>query len=288
MIVVTGAKGFIGSWMVERLNSEGFYNLLVVDDFNEKTEHNYLATLRYSELLDLHQLESWLVNNQEEVEFIIHLGAITDTTETDINLLKKYNTDYSKMIWQICSNYQLPLIYASSAATYGAGEYGFSDDHSIIHKLKPLNAYAWSKHLFDLWVLRQTNHPFFWSGLKFFNVYGPEREAHKGKMASMVYQIEKQIKEKGVVKLFKSNHPDYAHGEQRRDFIHVSQVVGKISNLMLSRTNNGIFNVGTGKTRSFNEVFNQASIKLNPTAKIEYIDLPDNLRDSYQYFSQAQ
>ncbi|MEQ8240650.1 MAG: ADP-glyceromanno-heptose 6-epimerase, partial [Cyclobacteriaceae bacterium] len=285
MIVVTGANGFIGSWMVEKLNSQGFYNLVVVDDFHRKPNHNYLTALRYSESIDLHNLESWLIGNQEEVEFIIHLGAITDTTETDLSLLKEYNTDYSKMIWNICSKSQIPLIYASSAATYGAGEHGFSDDHSIIPKLNPLNAYAWSKHNFDLWALEQSSQPYYWAGLKFFNVYGPEREEHKGNMASMFYQIEKQIKEVGTVKLFKSNHPDYAHGEQRRDFIHVSEVVEKISNLMLGRINNGIFNLGTGKSRSFNEMVKEVSIQLNLKTTIEYIDLPKELSHNYQYFT---
>ena len=205
----------------------------------------------------------------------------------DLELLRKLNTEYSKSIWKLCVDEQIPLIYASSAATYGSGELGFSDDESLIPQLKPLNPYAVSKQEFDLWALAEEKKPFFWAGLKFFNVYGPY-EQHKGKMASMIHQCYLQIQETGKVKLFKSYRDSIAHGEQKRDFVHVSDVVNILIKLMHHRKQSGIYNLGTGKAKSFNEMVNQVFISLNLEAEIEYIDMPEEIRDKYQYFTQAE
>ncbi|MFY0607470.1 MAG: ADP-glyceromanno-heptose 6-epimerase [Cyclobacteriaceae bacterium] len=288
MIVVTGANGFIGSWMIEKLNAENFNDILAVDEFRNKKPHNYLLDLHFSKMLHLENLEEWLNQANDQVEFVVHLGAITDTTLEDEALFAKFNTNYTKMLWKICAMKQIPFIYASSAATYGNGAYGFKVDYDNIKNLRPLNHYAKSKHSFDIWALDQIEKPYYWAGLKFFNVYGPKREGHKGKMASMAYQIEEQIKETGKVKLFKSYKSGIKHGEQKRDFIHVSEVVNEIYNLMQDRSNSGIRNIGSGKAKSFNELTTEVAKSLNQTLNIEYIDMPQSLRENYQYFTLAE
>lgn len=287
MIVVTGAAGFIGSNLAGELNSHEISDIIAVDRFDRKEKNQNLADKKLAAKVDRDDLFNWLDSNHEKVRFIFHLGARTDTTETDEKLLRTLNTDYSKKVWQKCSSYQIPLIYASSAATYGGGCFGFSDDESLISKLKPLNAYGWSKHLFDLWVLEQTEKPPFWAGLKFFNVYGPN-ETHKRRMASVVCQAFRQIQETGKMKLFKSHRPDFRDGEQKRDFIFVGDVVKVMTRMMDHPGQNGIFNLGTGHARTFIDLTSAVFRALNLPNNIEYIDMPEDIRENYQYFTEAE
>lgn len=287
MIVVTGAAGFIGSHMIRKLNEENYKNIIAVDRFGNDLKERNLAKLICTRV-DRDAFFEWLDTENEEVEFIFHLGARTDTTETDEKLLNDLNTHYTREIWKRCCDYQIPLIYASSAATYGAGEHGFDDNENLLHKLQPLNAYARSKHEFDLWALKQQQKPFFWAGLKFFNVYGPENEQHKGKMASMVYQTYEQIRNTGKVRLFKSYHPDYRDGEQKRDFISVKEVTEIMYTLMHHRKNSGIYNVGTGKAQTFVNMAKHAFDELGIKENIEFINMPEAIRDKYQYFTEAK
>lgn len=287
MIVVTGAAGFIGSHLISKLNSKNFNNIIAVDKFLDEEKNRNLDGLKLT-TIDRDAFFAWLDANFEEVEFIIHLGARTDTTETDEKLLQNLNTNYSKKIWERCCNHQIPLIYASSAATYGDGRNGFDDDEKKLGLLKPLNAYARSKHEFDLWAVKQEQKPFFWAGLKFFNVYGPENEHHKGKMASMVYQAYEQISKNGQLKLFKSYHPAYKDGEQKRDFISVKDVVDIIYWLIHHRKNSGIYNIGTGKAQSFLDMGREVFKALGTEENIEFIDMPESIQDKYQYFTEAK
>lgn len=287
MIVVTGAAGFIGSNLIKKLNENNFKNIVAVDKFNNEVKNLNLKNVSLHSSVDRDVFHEWAKKNAEAIEFIFHLGARTDTTETDETLLYELNTKYSMNIWRLCVAEQIPLIYASSAATYGDGSFGFSNDQTLISKLKPLNAYAKSKHEFDLWALSQEKAPFYWKGLKFFNVYGSNEE-HKGKMASMVYQMKQQISETGKVRLFKSYHSEYANGEQKRDFIHVDKVVSKLFDYMLNRNESGIFNVGTGTARSFNEMAYNIFDELKMPPSIEYIEMPEAIKDKYQYFTEAK
>ena len=214
------------------------------------------------------------------------MGARTNTLEMDEGLLRKLNTEYTKDVWNKCIEYQIPLIYASSAATYGDGSNGFSDDESMLHMLKPLNPYARSKHEFDLWALSQKTKPFFWAGLKFFNVYGPN-ESHKGPMASMVYQIERQIELHSRVRLFKSTDPGIQDGDQKRDFTPVSMICNAMIWLMHHRKNSGIYNIGTGESKSFNQIAVEAFRKLKKPINVDYFEIPEKLKVSYQNFTQA-
>ena len=224
MIVVTGAAGFIGSCLVSKLNQEGFNDIVVVDHFNDEEKNKNLVDKKILEQVDRNDFIKWLDQKKDSVEFIFHLGARTDTAEFDYGLLDQLNTSYSKTVWQKCIDYQIPLVYASSAATYGLGELGYNDDHSIIPNLKPLNPYGESKNKFDKWVLQQTETPFFWAGLKFFNVYGPN-EYHKSRMASVIIHAFNQISKTDAMKLFRSHNCDFKDGEQQRDFVYVKDVV---------------------------------------------------------------
>lgn len=269
MIVVTGGNGFIGKNLIASLRDKGFKNVISLD-INEKS---------------LSQIFSWLQENAKSIEAIYHLGAITDTTLTDEALYNEYNFNCSVFIWNLCVENSIPLVYASSAATYGDGRNGFDDEESI-NRLSPLNPYGWSKHRFDLWVLEQTKAPPYWAGLKFFNVYG-YGEAHKGSMASVIFHFYNQVIKTGCVKQFKSHRDDIAHGEQKRDFVYVQDVVDVCIYLMKNKPITGIFNVGTGLARSYNEVANIIFSKLGISKWIEYIDTPISIRDQYQYFTQA-
>lgn len=294
-IVVTGAAGFIGCNLVRRLNADGHTNLIIVDEFGTAAKNKNLEDLHYETKIERDQFIEWLTENSDEVSFIFHLGARTDTAEFNFRVLDSLNLSYSKSLWEICTIKQIPLLYASSAATYGVGEKGFSDEHALIHDLKPLNPYGLSKQLFDLFVLEQKETPPFWCGLKFFNVYGPY-EYHKGRMASVVLHAYKQIKETGMVKLFKSHHPNFKDGEQLRDFIHVDDIVNicmfffelTIDNKPLATDINGIFNAGTGKARAFIDLVNAIFEALNLPPNIEFIPIPTDIRDKYQYYTQAE
>jgi ADP-L-glycero-D-manno-heptose 6-epimerase len=286
MIVVTGAAGFIGSCLIAKLNAEGFNAIVAVDDFNNDQKNLNLANKNIVLRVDRNEFQEWLAQHEKEVEFVFHLGARTDTAEFDRALLWKLNTDYSKALWNLCSQFQIPLVYASSAATYGLGELGYSDDENIIEKLKPLNPYGESKNEFDKWVLKQDQKPFYWAGLKFFNVYGPN-EYHKSRMASVILHAYKQIKDTGKMKLFKSHNPDFKDGEQMRDFVYVKDVTEVCMHLMLSRKKSGIFNLGSGKARTFKDLVLAVFKALEKPPVIEFIDTPEDIRDKYQYFTEA-
>jgi ADP-L-glycero-D-manno-heptose 6-epimerase len=286
MIIVTGATGFIGSCLISRLNQENFNAIIAVDDFSRKDKLLNLEGKKILERVDREAFFDWLDNNYHEIEFLFHIGARTDTTEFDRSIFEHLNVAYSKKIWQKCIEYQIPLVYASSAATYGLGELGYDDNESLIPLLKPLNPYGDSKNEFDMWVLEQERHPFFWAGLKFFNVYGPN-EYHKDRMASVIYHAFCQIRQKGSMKLFRSHHPNFADGEQMRDFIYVKDVVEVCVFLMHHRRNSGIYNLGSGKARTFLDLANNTFLAMDVTPQIEFVDTPADIRDKYQYYTQA-
>lgn len=286
MIVVTGAAGFIGSCLISRLNADNFNYIIAVDDFSNSEKNKNLEGKKIREKVDREQFFSWLDKHYEFVEFIFHIGARTDTTECDRGIFEKLNVSYSKKIWEACVKYQIPLVYASSAATYGLGEYGYKDDESIIPRLKPLNPYGDSKNEFDIWALNQKEKPFFWAGLKFFNVYGPN-EYHKGRMASVIFHAFNQIKNNGKMKLFRSHRPDFKDGEQMRDFVYVKDVVEVIMFLMHHRKNPGIYNLGSGKARTFLDLARNTFRSMGKQENIEFVDTPADIRDKYQYFTEA-
>ncbi len=286
MIVVTGAAGFIGSYLIKRLNQDNFNAIIAVDKFDNEAKNKNLVGLKIRERIDRDQFFSWLDKNYETIEFIFHIGARTDTAEFDTSLLNKLNTQYTKDIWTRCCRYQIPLVYASSAATYGLGEMGYDDDESKMHLLKPLNPYGQSKQDFDVWALDQKDKPFFWAGLKFFNVYGPN-EYHKGRMASVIWHAYNQILKTGKMKLFKSHNPLYKDGEQMRDFVYVKDVAEVCMFFMHHRKNSGIYNLGSGKARTFADLTKAVFNALGMKESIEFIDTPADIRDKYQYFTEA-
>jgi ADP-L-glycero-D-manno-heptose 6-epimerase len=288
MIIVTGAAGFIASNLIKKLNSEGFNHIIAVDKFDDPAKNKNLEDLKIQEKIERDHFFEWLdKQNEKEVEFIFHLGARTDTAEFDAELLSKLNTEYTKKMWEKCIDMQIPLVYASSAATYGLGEFGYEDDESKIPELKPLNPYGISKNEFDKWALKQEKKPFFWAGLKFFNVYGP-REYHKGRMASVILHAYKQISETGKMKLFRSHNPDFKDGEQMRDFVFVDDVVKVMIWLMHHRKNSGIYNLGSGKARTFLDLVKAVFKSMNKKEDISFIDTPEDIRDKYQYFTEAK
>jgi ADP-L-glycero-D-manno-heptose 6-epimerase len=287
MIVVTGAAGFIGSYLVGKLNKAGYKDLILVDKIDNPLKELNLVHKKYRNFIDRDNFFKWLINHSRDVEFIFHLGARTDTVGQEPQLYQQLNLIYSQRLWNICSEIQVPLLYASSAATYGNGEEGFSDSHHNISNLRPLNLYGWSKHDFDVWALKQFRTPPFWAGLKFFNVYGPN-EYHKGRMASVVLHAYQTIKETGKMELFRSHHSDYKDGEQSRDFIFVEDIADVMMFFMENQKNKGIFNVGTGKARSFLELTTSVFNSMNMTPDISFIDCPIDLRGRYQYFTEAE
>lgn len=300
-IVVTGAAGFIGSCLVEFLNEKGFNNIIAVDDFTREDRAPNLEGKRYKEKIGREDFIEWVSVYKGPIDFIFHLGARTDTLELDYSIHHYYNVHYSKRVWEYCTTNQVPLVYASSAATYGTGELGYDDSHEIIGKLCPLNAYGVSKNEFDKWVLQQTGHPPFWIGLKFFNVYGPN-EYHKGRMASMIWHSFNQIRNDGVVKLFRSHRPNFNDGEQLRDFVYVKDILkvcywlmndyyypfrDQLATIPGERVINGIYNLGTGKARTFDDLVRFVFDKIGKPTKIKYIDIPEHVRENYQYFTEA-
>lgn len=287
MIIVTGAAGFIGSCLITRLNQDKFRHIVAVDDFTDEAKNKNLEGKIIKEKVQRDDFFDWLDQNYEEVEFCFHLGARTDTTEKSWETLEKLNLNFSKTTWQKCHQYQIPLVYASSAATYGLGENGYDDNESLISALKPLNLYGESKNDFDIWALQQSNKPFFWAGLKFFNVYGPN-EYHKERMASVILHTLKQVQATGKMKLFRSHKEGIADGEQKRDFVYVKDVLEVLIFLMHHRRNSGIYNLGSGKARTFNDLAEQVFIQLGKAPDIEYVDTPEDIRDKYQYFTEAK
>jgi len=286
MIVVTGAAGFIGSCVVSRLNADNFNDIVLVDDFSNAQKNKNFEGKRFTAKVDRMQFFDWLDANHRFVEFIFHLGARSATTGFPKEVYDTLNLNYTKTLWTKCVEYGLPLVYASSAATYGMGEFGFDDNHDVIYKLKPMNLYGESKNDFDKWALQQERKPFFWAGLKFFNVYGPN-EYHKGRMASVILHAFHQIQETGKMKLFKSHNPQYADGGQTRDFVYVKDLSEVMMFLMHHRRDSGLYNVGTGKGRTFADLTINTFRGMGLEPNIEYIDMPMDIRDKYQYFTEA-
>lgn len=286
IIAITGAAGFIGSYLVGFLNSLGYEKLVLVDDFSIPSKQANLQHKKYLQLVDRNSFVEWCNNNKGTIQYMFHLGARTDTTEMDYNVHVVLNLEYSKDIWNICCAQNIPLLYASSAATYGNGEHGYTDSHDIVEQLQPLNPYGISKNEFDIWALKETRQPPFWAGVKFFNVYGPN-EYHKARMASVIMHAYKQIKEKGSVTLFRSHNAKYKDGEQIRDFIYVDDVVRMCTWLMEQQPANGLYNIGTGKARTFKDLVTAIFNTLQLPVHIEYIDTPVDIRDKYQYYTQA-
>ena len=286
MIIVTGAAGFIASALVAKLNELRYFDLVLVDDFSREDRKVNYQSKQFRQLLDRNLLLDFIEKNENQIDFIFHLGARTDTTEFNKAIFDELNEQYSQDMWNACVKYALPLIYASSAATYGGGELGYDDNHEVIPSLKPLNPYGDSKNNFDIWALQQEKKPFFWAGLKFFNVYGPN-EFHKGRMASVVFHSYNQIQSVGKVKLFRSHRADFKDGGQLRDFIYVKDVADVIVFLMESRKHSGIYNLGTGKARPFIDLATATFKALNLEPNIEFIDTPIDIRDKYQYYTQA-
>lgn len=286
MIVVTGASGFIGSCLVGALLEAGYHDIVAVDEFDRSDKHPNLEGKKLTAKIHRDDFKTWLDDNHRLVQFIFHIGARTDTTEFDKTVFDRLNLDYSKMVWNQCVAYGLPLVYASSAATYGAGEHGYNDRHDQIEFLKPLNPYGDSKNEFDKWALAQERQPYSWAGLKFFNVYGPN-EYHKARMASVIFHAFHQIKSVGSVKLFRSHRPDFEDGMQLRDFVYVKDLVSVCLFLMHHRKHQGIFNLGTGQARSFLDLAKATFKAMDLEPSIEFVDMPSDIRDKYQYFTEA-
>ena len=286
MIVVTGAIGFIGSAFVSYLNQLGYSDIIVVDDFYQWKKEKNLKGKRVHDWVHRDLFISYFEKQASQIDMVFHLGARTDTVSDDTAVFNLLNLRYSKEIWRICTAQSIPLVYASSAATYGDGSFGFSDSHAVVPDLKPLNAYALSKQQFDLWVLEQEDTPPHWYGLKFFNVYGPN-EYHKGRMASVIFHAFHQIRDTGKLKLFKSHHPDWQDGGQERDFIYVKDVLQMVWDINDHKPQSGLYNVGTGKARTFKDLGEATFHALGIDPVIEYIDMPEDLREKYQYFTEA-
>lgn len=286
MYIITGSAGFIGSCVAAELAREGYGPLVLVDDFSREDKRANWQGIA-AERVDRSVFIDWLAGKEDQVRAVVHLGARTDTAETDRALFQMLNLGYSQAVWRWCARNAVPLVYASSAATYGEGELGFEDDHALIPRLRPLNAYGDSKNDFDKWVLEQTEQPPFWAGLKFFNVYGPN-EYHKGRMASVIFHAFHQIQSHGNLKLFRSHRPDYRDGEQLRDFIYVKDVVAVIRYLLDARPPSAIYNLGTGQARTFLDLGRAVFQALGREPEIAFVDTPVDIRDKYQYFTEAR
>jgi ADP-L-glycero-D-manno-heptose 6-epimerase len=320
MIAVTGAAGFIGSCLVGRLNAAGYNDILVVDDFSRADKKRNLEGKTIHSQVHRSNFLRWLERHHADVDAVFHLGARTDTTEMNPAVFDLLNLEYSKGLFMLCAGFDIPFYYASSAATYGLGELGYSDDHSLIPRLRPLNPYGQSKQDFDVWLLETGLSPApsegggdaraydlnkkpgatgaaasppppegaggRLAGFKFFNVYGPN-EYHKGRMASVVYHTARQIRETGAMKLFRSHRPDFRDGEQSRDFIYVKDVVDVLLHFLENKPPNAIYNLGTGRSRTFLDLATATFRSLGLEPNISFIDTPEDIRDKYQYFTEA-
>ena len=286
MIVITGAAGFIGSCMAQKLNESSHDDLILVDDFTKESKKRNWADKQYADKIFRNDFFAWAEANARHIDFVIHLGARTDTTEMEWAVFEELNVSYTQRVWDFCSRHCVPLLYASSAATYGAGERGYHDNESDIPNLQPLNPYGRSKNEIDKWILKQTKTPPLWAGFKFFNVFGPN-EYHKGRMASVIFHSFNQINGTGRVKLFRSHRPDFADGEQKRDFVYVKDVVNVLYSFTVQRYPSGIYNLGTGCARTFLDLATATFRAMGRTPAIDYIDIPADIRDKYQYFTEA-
>lgn len=289
MIIITGGAGMIGSIIAWHLNTKlKRDDLVIVDRITHEDQWQNLVKRQYAQYLDKDALLAWLQNNND-VTAIIHMGAISATTERDFNKLVADNIHYSQALWQWCTANKVPFFYASSAATYGAGEAGYDD--ASISNLRPLNGYGYSKHFFDQWALNRTHTPPAWAGFKFFNVYGPN-EYHKERMASVAFHSFNQFNEVGAVKLFKSHKDGFEDGMQLRDFVYVKDAASVVVHFAMQAINgkplaNSIYNVGTGHARAFRDLATAVMVSLGKTPNISYIDMPTDLQGRYQYFTQA-
>lgn len=286
MIVVTGSAGFIGSCVAAAFLDRGNRDLVLVDDFSRADKQANWETKNVLERVERESFFSWIKGKEQDIEAFIHLGARTDTAGDDPAVFDHLNLNYTKQVWNLCKTHQIPMVYASSAATYGDGSLGFKDSHALVPHLKPLNLYGESKNDFDKWALQQEETPPFWAGLKFFNVYGPN-EYHKGRMASVVFHAFNQIKSTGKLKLFRSHNPEFRDGEQLRDFVYVRDVVKVIRFLLSEKPTSGLYNLGTGSARSFLDLGRAVFAALNLEPKIDFIDTPEDIRDKYQYYTRA-
>lgn len=286
MIVVTGAAGFIGSCLIASLNAKALTNIVGVDDFGRLDKNRNLLGKQLDTLIHRDDFISWFEQRAEDVAVVFHIGARTDTTSTDAAVFERLNLQYSKDIWRICAANNIPLLYASSAATYGMGEHGFVDDPHSVDRLKPMNLYGQSKQDFDMWALAQEKSPPNWYGFKFFNVYGPN-EYHKSRMASVIFHAFNQISATGGMKLFRSHRDDYEDGYQSRDFIYVKDVCDVLLHFHRELPKSGIYNLGTGLARPFLHLVQAVFSAMNETENISFIDTPADIRDTYQYFTEA-
>lgn len=294
MIIITGGAGMIGSIMAWHLNNKlGRQDLVIVDRITHENQWQNLVHRHYAEYLDKDQLFEFLEEN-DEITAVIHMGAISATTERDFNKLVADNMHYSQDLWSWCAEYEVPFFYASSAATYGGGEQGYDD--ASIENLRPLNGYGYSKHFFDQWVLQQVAQkqatPPAWAGFKFFNVYGPN-EYHKERMASVAYHTFNQFSETGTMRLFKGTKEGIEDGMQLRDFVYVKDVADVMGFFLESALKNkpvasAIYNIGTGQARSFKDLATNVMTSMGREPNITYIDMPQDLQGKYQYFTQAE
>ncbi len=291
MIVVTGGAGFIGSVLIWKLNQLGRTDIIVVDALRTGDKWKNLVKRQIWGVIHKDQFLSWLERAPEakQIEAVVHLGACSSTTERDVDYLNANNTQYSMALFTYCRDRNIPFVYASSAATYGNGEHGYGDDPAGILQLRPINPYGWSKQLFDAWALKQKTTPPFWCGLKFFNVYGPN-EYHKGSMQSLVAKAVPQIQSEGLLRLFKSYREGINHGEQQRDFVYVKDVVDVLMHLLenTKTAKSGIYNLGTGKARSFADLARAVFVAMKREPLFEWIEMPEEIRNQYQYFTQAE
>ena len=286
ILVITGAAGFIGSCLLAEYARKNTHHLIAVDDFTiEKKQANFVGTTD-AEFIDREVFLDWFSAHAAQVDAVLHIGARTNTTEQDLAILDHLNFQYSIRIWDLCTEHQIPMIYASSAATYGNGEHGYVDDHALIPSLKPMNPYGQSKQDFDLWVLAQEKTPPFWAGLKFFNVYGPN-EYHKGRMASVVMHTFNQIQATGAMSLFRSHKEGVADGYQSRDFVYVKDVVHVIVFLLEHKPNSAIYNLGSGVANPFIDLARYTFEAMGKDPKISFVDTPIDIRDTYQYYTCA-
>ena len=291
MIIVTGGAGFIGSAFVWKLNSEGIDDILIVDHLGTSDKWKNLVNLRFADYIHKEDFFSMVYDNDLPfeiggVEAVVHMGACSSTTERDADYLWENNFHYTRTLAEWALDHDIRFIYASSAATYGDGSQGFSDDHGKIPALKPINMYGYSKQVFDVWALRQKLEKKM-AGIKFFNVFGPN-EYHKGDMTSVIFKAFHQIRETGKVRLFKSYLPQYPDGGQMRDFVYVKDCVNAMWWLLRNPKTNGVFNLGTGKARTWNDLINAVYAAMGRKPNIEYIEMPEGLRNQYQYFTEAE
>lgn len=289
VILVTGGAGFIGSNLAARFADRA--DVVVCDRLDHDDRWRNIAECDIADLVGADDLGDFLAGNAGQIDVVVHMGAISSTTESDVDLIMRTNFKLPQELWRWCANNDSRLIYASSAATYGDGAVGFDDDETALARLRPLNPYGWSKHLFDRWVQRSLAagqaHPTQWAGLKFFNVYGPNEE-HKGSMRSVVRQVAPAAKAGDAIPLFRSHRSDVADGAQRRDFVTVADCVAVVDWLVANASVNGLYNVGTGKARTFADLATAVFTALGREPQVEFIDIPAAIRERYQYFTQAE